>query len=220
MTRSDKGYKGIGMEGSIARRYAASTAKDQRRHEDQARLAMERAPHGGRILELAPGPGYTSIALAKAGDYEVTGLDISASFVEIARRNAAEAGVRVDFRLGNASAMPLEDAQFDLVLCCAAFKNFAEPVAALREISRVLRPDGRALIIDLRRDVSKQAVAEDVRRMGLGAVGSATTRFILGSWLPRRAYAKEEFARFVAQTDFASFEIVEDPLALRLDLLK
>lgn len=140
MGRTAKGYKGVGMEGPIARWYATATAKDDHRHQDQARMAIARAPRGAAVLEIAPGPGYTSIALARTGDYTVTGLDISSTFVEIARRNAADAGVPADFRLGNAATMPFRTGSFDFVLCCAAFKNFAEPVLALREMYRVLRP--------------------------------------------------------------------------------
>lgn len=220
MTRTAKGYKGVGMEGSIARWYATNTGKDRQRHQDQARMAAERTPQGGAILEIAPGPGYTSIELARTGDFTVTGLDISSTFVQIAERNAADAGVSVDFRLGNAATMPFRSETFDFVLCCAAFKNFAEPVLALREMCRVLRPDGRALIVDLRRDVTKQAVAEDVGKMGLNKVNSAMTRFTLSSVLPRRAYTKAEFARLVAHTDFASSEIVEQPLSLEIDLFR
>jgi ubiquinone/menaquinone biosynthesis C-methylase UbiE len=220
MGRTVKGYKGVGMEGRIARWYATNTAKDQQRHQDQARMAVERAPRGGAVLEIAPGPGYTSIELARTGDYLVTGLDISSTFVEIARRNAADADVQVEFHLGNAATMPFRNATFDFILCCAAFKNFAEPVRALREMCRVLRPEGRALIIDLRHDVTKQAVAEDVGKMGLNSVNSAMTRFTLSSVLPRRAYTKAQFAQFVAHTDFSSFEIVERPLSLEIDLFK
>jgi len=62
---------------------------------------------------IAPGPGFFCIDLAKLGYYLITGLDISKSFVEIARKNAAEAGLKIDFRLGNASDMPFEDETFD-----------------------------------------------------------------------------------------------------------
>lgn len=220
MTRTAKGYKGIGMEGRIARWYATNTAKDMRRIEEQTREVTELAPSGAEILEVAPGPGYLSIALAKSGDYTVTGLDISATFVEIARQNAAGAGVRVDFRQGNASAMPFDPESFDVVVCYAAFKNFSEPVRAIQEMNRVLRPGGRAWINDLRRDVSKEAVDDEVARMGLGVVNRAITRHTLRTWLPRRSYDKKQFEDFVSRTDFASAGIHETPTSLTLDLRK
>src|SRR5215470_762312 len=90
------------------------------------RIAAE-IPTNARVLEVAPGPGYFAIELAKLGPRQITGVDISPTFVEIAQRNAQEAGVSVDFRLGNASGMPFKSGSFDFILCRAAFKNFSEP---------------------------------------------------------------------------------------------
>lgn len=215
-----KGYRGIGMEGPLARWYATSTGKDKRRFETQARAVTERVTRGAAILEVAPGPGYLSIELARTGDYTVTGLDISETIVGIARRGAAEAGVDVEFRHGNASAMPFDDESFDLVACFAAFKNFADPVGAIQEMHRVLKPGGQAFINDLRRDVSKQAVREEVAGMNLGPVSRAFTRFALSSFLPRRAYTSEEFAEMVARTGFGSAEITEDAVGLEATMRK
>jgi ubiquinone/menaquinone biosynthesis C-methylase UbiE len=128
--------------------------------------------------------------------------------------------VRVDFRQGNASAMPFESGSFDFLVCCAAFKNFAEPAHAVQEMYRVLRRGGRALIVDLRRDVSKQAVDEEVARMGLGAVRGAVTRYALRSWLPRRAYDKKQFEDFASRTDFTSIEVHETPTSLEVEMRK
>src|SRR5438045_4280013 len=89
-TKGQKGYKGMAMEGPIATWYARNTRS---RIEEQRELAYriaERVPVGGRVLEVAPGPGYLSIELAKLGKREVTGLDISETFVKIERQNAAE----------------------------------------------------------------------------------------------------------------------------------
>src|ERR1022692_2009630 len=84
-------------------------------------------------------PGYFSIELAKLGPYSIAGLDISHTFVELARKKAAKAGVHVDFRQGNASQMPFANDTFDFLLCRAAFKNFGQPVRALQEMCRVLK---------------------------------------------------------------------------------
>src|ERR1041384_4763970 len=95
--KSQKGYKGIAMEGPIATWYARNTRS---RIEEQRQLAhrfAERVPVGGHVLEVAPGPGYLSIELARLGKFEVTGLDISETFVKIERENAAAAGVKGDF---------------------------------------------------------------------------------------------------------------------------
>jgi len=208
------------MEGGVARWYAANTGRDRRRITEQADGVIAYAPDRGDVLEIAPGPGYLSIELARTGRYTVTAVDISETFVRIAREKAAEAGVDVDVRQGNASELPFDDARFDFVVCCAAFKNFADPAGAIAEMHRVLRPGGRALIQDLRPDVTREAVAADVQRMRMGAVNRVITRFVLGSWLARRAHPKDDFARYARQAGFASWEFVEAPVSLEVLLQK
>src|SRR5258705_1908046 len=97
-----KGYKGPAMEGLIATWYAQNTRSRIGEQRKLAHRIAERVPIGGRVLEVAPGPGYLSIELARLGKCEVTGLDISETFVKIERQNAAEAGVKVDFNHGDA----------------------------------------------------------------------------------------------------------------------
>src|SRR5262245_47526351 len=141
MVAAQKAYEGLAMEGPIATWYARNTARDQRRFSDVARAIAVRVKAGSQILEVAPGPGYLAIELAKRG-CAVTAMDISRTFVQIARKNAADAGVHVTVELGNASAMPFADASFDYIVCMAAFKNFSDPMGAINEIHRVLRPEG------------------------------------------------------------------------------
>jgi len=220
MAAKGKGYKGIGMEGTIARRYASRAGKDLRRVAMEARQVSACLPGGGQVLEVAPGPGLMAIELARTGKYQVTGLDISATFVDIARQNAAAAGVQVDFRHGNAADMPFDDNNFDLVACSAAFKDFAEPVLALREMHRVLRPSGRAIVIDLRHDVSRAAVQAEVERMSLGPAPRVLTSLALRSFLAHRAYTRDQFDEFIARTKFAASGIQQTPVSLAVHLQK
>src|SRR4030095_6308572 len=85
MATHQKGYRGLGMEGPIATWYAKNTGRDLGRFIAVARTVADRVVPGGRVLEVAPGPGFCAIEIAKAGRYLVTGLDISESFVRIAR---------------------------------------------------------------------------------------------------------------------------------------
>jgi ubiquinone/menaquinone biosynthesis C-methylase UbiE len=104
---ASKPYKGIAMEGPIAKWYTKVRERDQ----EISTLVLqvsEILPAGSRILEVAPGPGYLAVELAKIGKYQTLGLDISKTFVEIAQAKAKEAGVVVDFRHGNASDMPFD----------------------------------------------------------------------------------------------------------------
>jgi ubiquinone/menaquinone biosynthesis C-methylase UbiE len=210
----------MGMEGFTAKWYASLTRKNLDRFKALARRVAQQIPPGSKVLEVAPGPGYFAIELAKLGDYQITGVDISETFVTIARANAAEAKVQVDFRRGNASGMPFGSETFDFVLCCAAFKNFTEPLQALREMCRVLKPGGRALIIDLRRDTSNELIGEAVEEMNLGAVNRMITKLTFRFMLLKRAYTKSEFEQFVSKTKFRSLEIEEGPIALEVMLHK
>ena len=211
---SYKGYKGLGMEGLTAKWYASLTAKSMEEFKALARRIAPELPPEGRVLEVAPGPGYFAIELAKLGDYRITGLDISRTFVDIAQANATAAGVDVDFREGNASAMPFNHNSFDFVLCRAAFKNFTEPLMALHEMYRVLKPGGHALIIDLRKDASPESVNQAVDEMRLGAVNTILTKFTFRFMLLKRAYTRDQFEQFLDQTKFGPVETREDRIGL------
>src|SRR3981189_1570283 len=81
MRSTQKGYKGLAMEGPIATWYAKQTGGDRRRFITVARMVPGRAAAGGRVLEVAPGPGFCAVEIARSGRHNVTGLDISESFV-------------------------------------------------------------------------------------------------------------------------------------------
>jgi len=215
-----KGYRGMGMEGAIARWYARNTGKSREEYRKAARTIAGLLPDGGVVLEVAPGPGYFAIELARLGAYDVTGLDISKTFVELATRGAAVAGVRVSFREGNVSAMPFGSDSFDLIYCRAAFKNFSEPVAALREMYRVLKPGGRAVIADLRTDASPEAIRTAVAGMGLGRINAWLTRRVFRNVLLKRAYAPEDMHRMAAETPFGGCTIECDLIGMEVTLTK
>src|SRR5512147_121115 len=198
--KTTKAYKGLPMEGVIASWYAKTTLKDLKRHQLMAKQLVKKIPANGKVLEIAPGPGYFCIELAKLGNYQITGLDISKSFVEIARRNAAEAGLKIDFREGNASAMPFKENTFDFTFCQAAFKNFSEPVKAITEMYRVLRPKGVSVIADMRRDASREDIQREVNGMGLDRINQFLVKWTFHQMLLKSAYSVDEMRAMVAQT--------------------
>jgi ubiquinone/menaquinone biosynthesis C-methylase UbiE len=154
------------------------------------------------VLEVAPGPGYFAIELAKLGSYPITGLDVSRTMVDIAKENARKAGVAVDFQLGNASAMPFADERFDFIYCSAAFKNFSEPVTVLDEMHRVLKPDGEAVIADLRKDASLEEIDRFVKESGRGRVDAWLTKMTFRHLLLKRAYTRSDFAQMAGKSRF------------------
>ena len=220
MVVTHKPYKGLPMEGIIATWYARNTANDVRGTRKSASFIADRLKPGARVLEVAPGPGYLAIEIAKMGDYRVTGLDISHSFVRIAAENARKAGVSVDFRHGDAAHMPFPDESFDFVVCRAAFKNFSDPVGALNEIHRVLMHGGRASIIDLRKDASLAAIDEEVAGMQMSALNAKLTRWAFRTMLLKSAYTREAIDAMVSQSRFAKGEISQDGIGFELRLAK
>jgi len=105
-TQRRKAYKGLPMEGMIARWYAKSTARDIGAFEFEAAEIAGRLRPGADVLEVAPGPGYLAIALARRGEFRIVGLDVSRAFVRIAAENARRAEVAIDFRLGEPRPLP------------------------------------------------------------------------------------------------------------------
>lgn len=214
-----KAYKGIGMEGLVATWYARNTRRESR-HREMAEQMAAVIPAGSRVLEIAPGPGYFSIELARLGNYQITGLDISHSFVEMAQQNAARAGVDVDFRQGNAAQMPFADESFDFSFCQAAFKNFAQPVQALKEMHRVLVPGGQAVIVDLRSDATLEEIERYIDSMNAGAINRLITRWTFKNMLLKNAYTIAEMESFAAQTPFRDCRVEKDEVGFTLWLQK
>jgi ubiquinone/menaquinone biosynthesis C-methylase UbiE len=202
MTTAVKAYKGMGMEGRTARWYDRTTRKDMAEFQALAVRIAAAIPPTAQVLEIAPGPGFLSIELAKRG-LSVQAVDISRTFVEIARRNAAAERVDVRFQLGNAAALPLEDASVDFVVCRAAFKNFSEPQKALMEMRRVLRPGGQALLIDMRRDAPMTEVRQYVNGLGVNRLNRWFMMFVFRNMLVKRAYPLEEFRRMAIDAGWA-----------------
>jgi ubiquinone/menaquinone biosynthesis C-methylase UbiE len=214
-----KPYRGIGMEGMIATWYAKNTGRSIAEFRNLAKRIAGEVPQGGCVLEIAPGPGYLAIELARLGLFRIFGLDVSRTFVRIARDNAVRAGVEVDFRNGDAAALPFAANVFDFIVCRAAFKNFSDPVGALGEMHRVLRPDGRALIIDMRSDASRKSITAEVAKMHLGPINAFLTRTTLSA-LRKRAYSRLDIERMVQATFFGRCDIDEQPVGFEIRLAK
>jgi SAM-dependent methyltransferase len=97
---------------------------------------------GQRLLDVACGTGAVA-ELAAATGAEVVGVDIAPALIEQARDRAAQGGLEIDYRVGDAEALELEDASFDLVAstCGVMFAPDHQAIAA--ELARVTKPGGR-----------------------------------------------------------------------------
>ena len=101
----------------------------------------------GRVLEVGVGSGLNLPLYAK-GVSEVIGVDPSGPLLALARRRASEAVVPVDLRQGSATDLPLDSESIDTLVMTWTLCSIPEPLAALREIRRVLKPGGTMLFIE------------------------------------------------------------------------
>src|SRR5262249_29962006 len=106
------------------------------------------------------------------------------------------------------------------IVCRAAFKNFSEPVQGLNEMYRVLRPGGKARIIDLRNDVSAEALDTYVDSLGLDRINTMVTKWVFQHSLIKRAYSQEQFRQMAAETPFTSCQVRSDTIGLEVSLTK
>lgn len=100
----------------------------------------------GEVLEVAIGTGL-NIRLYE-GSVSLTGIDISPEMLDIARRRSAEVGRSVRLEEGDAHALPFPDGSFDTVVCTYSLCNIPDPHLAVAQMKRVLREDGKLILVD------------------------------------------------------------------------
>ncbi|MBA2553047.1 MAG: methyltransferase domain-containing protein [Geodermatophilaceae bacterium] len=127
--------------------YLTPNVVDQRR---QVIAALDLHP-GESVLDIGSGPGLLSVEMAGAVGPagRVTGTDISQSMLDMAARRTGPAGAApVTFHRAGVEALPFPDAVFDAAVATQVLEYVGDVAAALREMHRVLRPGGRALVLD------------------------------------------------------------------------
>jgi ubiquinone/menaquinone biosynthesis C-methylase UbiE len=117
----------------------------------QALIERAQPAPGMRALDVACGTGVVARMLAPrlGPSGSIVAVDINPAMLAIARALPPAAGAPIDWREGNAQAIPLPDTTIDLVLCQHGLQFFPDRAAALREMRRVLVPGGRAAVIVL-----------------------------------------------------------------------
>jgi ubiquinone/menaquinone biosynthesis C-methylase UbiE len=100
----------------------------------------------GNVLEVAIGTGR-NLPFYRDG-VRITGIDLSPAMLEIARGRAGELGITAELIEGDAEALPFEDSSFDTVLCALSLCSIPHPARAIREMTRVLKPGGKLLLLD------------------------------------------------------------------------
>lgn len=106
---------------------------------------------GDRALDCCTGTGDLALALAQrvTGSGEVVGIDFSEEMLARARAKAAERGVAVEFRAGDALALPFPDGRFDAATVAFGIRNVSDLDLGIAEMARVVRPGGRVVILEI-----------------------------------------------------------------------
>ena len=107
---------------------------------------------GERMLDLACGTGALSRRVVQAvPDVEIVGVDLSSNMVDRARKKL-DGEAAVQFEHADAHNLPFDEDAFDVVVCASTFHYFTHPSVVVGEVARVLRPDGRFVVLDWCRD--------------------------------------------------------------------
>lgn len=106
-------------------------------------------PHirGPRVLEISFGTGYLLTQYARR--FETHGIDYNATMVRTARRNLRRTGTPAALARARVEALPYRDQAFDTIVNTMAFSGYPDARRALAEMRRVLRPQGRLVLIDV-----------------------------------------------------------------------
>jgi len=106
--------------------------------ETDAEMIISALGERGSVLEVGAGMGSLAIRLAKRG-FSVTGLDVSTEALNLARENAREQGVSIEWKLGFAESLSFPDKSFDYVTCCHTLEHVKDLAKATSELKRVAR---------------------------------------------------------------------------------
>lgn len=167
---------------------------------------------GERVLDIACGTGIVARQaaplLGKEG--QIVAVDVNPAMLGVARSLAAPAGAPIEWREGDAMALPVADAAFDVALCQHGLQFFPDRAGAVREMHRVLAPGGRAAVIVLQ-VLSKhpvfEALMESTARHLALPIAAVSIPFVL-----REA---DELRRWFMAAGFARVDVVPDSITVR-----
>lgn len=112
-------------------------------------IAKRAAAMGDKVLDVATGTGDVAFAISGAGAREVIGLDFSPEMIAAAESKARKRNAPVDFLIGDAMQLPFADGTFDACTVSFGLRNMPDYAAAIAEMTRVLRPGGRFICLEM-----------------------------------------------------------------------
>lgn len=168
-------------------------------------LALKSENPTGSLLDVGCGGGWFLRDIHRAfPKLKLTGCDLSERMVGFAKRNLKD---RADIFIGDAQNLPFESGTFDVVASTLAFHHFPEPLKALSEFHRILKPSGLMVVSDARRDCSQRAfsfVKFITRRIVPKALRK--TNEPLGSLMA--SFTLEEYNGLMKQTPFHPWRVI------------
>ncbi len=113
-------------------------------------VAAAKAARPQAVADLATGSGDVAFALRRElpADCAVVGYDFCEPMLELGRVRAKKEGVALEFKAGDCMRLPIADASQDVVTIAYGVRNFEDRAKGLRELRRILRPDGTLLILE------------------------------------------------------------------------
>jgi ubiquinone/menaquinone biosynthesis C-methylase UbiE len=204
----------MGIQGEVT---VAVYDQFQRRMRDrgwiETREIIQSGIDNGHVLEIGPGPGYVGLEwLKQTRGTRLTALEISPDMIAMAKKNTQEYGMsdRWEIVEGSGYKIPADEGLFDAVFTCGSLHEWSAPEQTFNEIFRVLKPDGRYFIGDLRRDLfppvrwfMKLTCRPKEIRPGLYSSINA-------------AYTPDEIPKLLAETAIADYHVHSSPFGISI----
>ena len=113
-------------------------------------VALVKKGKAEKVLDIATGTGDLAIMMAKADIHDVTGLDISPGMLNIGIQKVKDQGLneKVDMVIGDSEELPFDEGTFDAITVAFGVRNFENLELGLREIHRVLKPEGSLIVLE------------------------------------------------------------------------
>ena len=159
---------------------------------------------GLRVLEIGCGMGTDGAQFAKAGaDY--TGVDLTEAAIELARKRFELSGLRGEFRVADAEQLDFPDESFDLVYSHGVLHHTPDTDKAVREIHRVLKPGGRAIVMLYHRGSYNYRIGIRIlRRAGAGLLKSEAGIKIVNGLTGEPVESLREHAKLISRNGHVS----------------
>jgi ubiquinone/menaquinone biosynthesis C-methylase UbiE len=169
-----------------------------------------------RILDIGTGSGLQLKAIHKIQpQIELSGLDSSAEAIRIARENLF--GIEADLRVGSIEKTTFDDDYFDEVTCHSSMSYWHNLIQCFDEIYRILKPRGKALLFEPRKNINideaieiiRNKLANEGRLRKFVAVNLNKYGLRWGRKLGLRLYSMEELERIIQQSKFGNYVSID-----------